>query len=78
MQLLLDEQVQLHAALTEQDCDPELIERIRYCIGAVIKAGEEPRQRKSIRAQLKTQQNKQNADTKEEILINRKATFQLQ
>jgi len=52
LQQLLDEQSQLRAALAEQNVDPELIDRIRYCVDTVIKAGEEPRQRKSIRAQL--------------------------
>ena len=42
LQLLLDEQAHLRASL----------DRIRYCVDAVIKAGEEPRQRESIRAQL--------------------------
>ena len=53
LQLLLDEQAQLRASLAEQNVDPDLIDRIRYCVDAVIKAGEEPRQRESIRAQLK-------------------------
>ena len=52
LQQLLDEQAQLRAALAEQNVDPELIDRIRYCVDTVIKAGEEPRQRESIRAQL--------------------------
>ena len=52
LQLLLDGQAQLRAALAEQNVDPDLIERIRYCVDTVIKAGEEPRQRESIRAQL--------------------------
>lgn len=52
MQQLLDEQAQLRASLTEQNVDPDLIDRIRYCVDTVIKAGEEPRQRESIRAQL--------------------------
>ena len=45
LQQLLDEQAQLRAALAEQNVDPELIDRIRYCVDTVIKAGEEPRQR---------------------------------
>ena len=52
LQQLLDEQSQLRAALAEQNVDPDLIERIRYCVDTVIKAGEEPRQRVSIREQL--------------------------
>ena len=52
LQQLLDEQAQLRASLAEQNVDPDLIDRIRYCVDAVIKAGEEPRQRESIRAQL--------------------------
>lgn len=61
LQQLLDEQAQLRAALAEQNVDPDLIDRIRYCVDTVIKAGEEPRQRESIRAQLqlaKAQQTK--------------------
>lgn len=61
LQQLLDEQSQLRAALAEQNVDPDLIERIRYCVDTVIKAGEEPRRRESIRAQLqlaKAQQTK--------------------
>ena len=53
LQQLLDEQAQLRASLAEQNVDPELIERIRHCVDTVIKAGEEPRQRESIREQLK-------------------------
>ena len=52
LQQLLDEQSQLRASLMEQNVDPELIDRIRHCVDTVIKAGEEPRQRESIRAQL--------------------------
>lgn len=52
LQQLLDEQAQLRAALVEQNVDPDLIDRIRYCVDTVIKTGEEPRQRESIRAQL--------------------------
>ena len=52
LQLLLDEQAHLRASLAEQNVDPDLIDRIRYCVDAVIKAGEVPRQRESIRAQL--------------------------
>ena len=52
LQQLLDEQAQLRAALAEQNVDPELIDRIRYCVDTVIKTGQEPRQRESIRAQL--------------------------
>ena len=52
LQQLLDEQAQLRASLAEQNVDPELIECIRHCVDTVIKAGEEPRQRESIRAQL--------------------------
>ena len=53
LQQLLDEQAQLRASLMKQNVDPELIERIRHCVDTVIKAGEEPRQRESIREQLK-------------------------
>ena len=62
MQQLLDEQEQLRVLLAEQNVDPDLIERIRYCVDTVIKAGEEPRQRVSIREQLervKAQPNRQ-------------------
>ena len=52
LQQQLDEQTQLRASLAEQNVDPDLIDRIRYCVDTVIKAGEEPRQRESIRAQL--------------------------
>ena len=52
LQQLLDEQTQRRAALAEQSVDPDLIERIRHCVDTVIKAGEEPRQRESIRAQI--------------------------
>ena len=55
---LLDEQAQLRASLAEQNVDPELIDRIRYCIDTVIKAGEEPRQRASIREQLAESQHR--------------------
>ena len=54
LQQLLDEQAQLRASLMEQNVDPELIERIRHCVDTVINAGEEPRQRESIREQLET------------------------
>lgn len=58
LQQLLDEQTQLRASLAEQNVDPDLIDRIRYCVDTVIKAGEEPRQRESIRAQLQALQQK--------------------
>ena len=58
LQQLLDEQSQLRAALAEQNVDPDLIDRIRHCVDTVIKAGEEPRQRESIRAQLQELQQK--------------------
>ncbi|MBQ2954593.1 MAG: hypothetical protein IJE07_13760 [Clostridia bacterium] len=58
LQQLLDEQKQLRASLAEQNIDPDLIDRIRYCIDTVIKAGEEPRQRVSIRAQLAESQHR--------------------
>ena len=58
LQQLLDEQAQLRASLMEQNVDPELIKRIRHCVDTVIKAGEEPRQRESIRAQLQELQQK--------------------
>lgn len=46
----LNEHTQLRASLAEQNVAPDLIDRIRYCVDTVIKAGEEPRQRESIRA----------------------------
>ena len=52
LQQMLDEQARLRATLAEQHIDPDLIDRIRHCVDTVIKAGEEPRQRQSIRAQL--------------------------
>ena len=52
LQQLLDEQSQIRAALAEQNVDPDLIDRIRHCVDTVIKAGQEPRRRESIRAQL--------------------------
>lgn len=72
LQLLLDEQAQLRVSLAEQNVDPDLIERIRYCVDTVIKAGEEPRQRESIRAQLKIHQSMRKLYTKDDILIERK------
>ena len=72
MQQLLDEQTQLRVSLAEQNVDPDLIERIRYCVDTVIKAGEEPRQRESIRAQLKIHQSMRKLYTKDDILIERK------
>ena len=63
LQQLLDEQSQLRAALAEQNVDPELIDRIRYCVDTVIKAGEEPRQRESIRAQLQKASETVHAET---------------
>ena len=77
LQQLLDEQAQLRASLAAQNADPDLIARIRYCVDTVIKAGEEPRQRESIRAQLKIQQSMRKPDTKDDILIERKAASQL-
>ena len=62
LQQLLDEQTQLHAKLAEQHIDPELIDRIRYCVDTVIKAGEEPRQRESIRKQIKEYQKPVRSD----------------
>ncbi|MBQ3486624.1 MAG: MobA/MobL family protein, partial [Clostridia bacterium] len=58
LQQLLSEQTQLRASLAEQNVDPDLIERIRHCVDIVIKAGEEPRQRESIRAQLNESQRR--------------------
>ena len=72
LQQLLDEQAQLRVSLAEQNVDPDLIERIRYCVDTVIKAGEEPRQRESIRAQLKIHQSMRKLYTKDDILIERK------
>ena len=71
LQQLLDEQSQLRASLAKQNVDPDLIDSIRYCVDTVIKAGEEPRQRESIRAQLKMLQNKRNSDTIDDVVINR-------
>ena len=65
LQQLLDEQAQLRASLAEQNVDPELIERIRHCVDTVIKAGEEPRQRESIRVQLKAHRNQRESGQKE-------------
>ena len=78
MQLLLDEQAQLRVSLAEQNVDPDLIERIRYCVDTVIKAGEEPRQRESIRVQLKIHQSMRKLYTKDDILIERKEASPLQ
>ena len=61
LQQLLDEQTQLRASLAEQNVDPDLIDRIRYCVDTVIKAGEEPRQRESIRALVMKHQEQQDA-----------------
>ena len=61
LQQLLNEQTQHRAALAEQNVDPDLIDRIRYCVDAVIKAGEEPRQRESIRALVMKHQEQQDA-----------------
>ena len=66
LQQLLDEQTQLRRSLVEQNVDPELFERIRYCVDTVIKAGEEPRQRESIRVQLKAHQNQRESEQKQE------------
>ncbi|MBQ8618138.1 MAG: hypothetical protein IJ418_11620 [Clostridia bacterium] len=77
LQQLFDEQSQLRASLAEQNVDPDLIDRIRYCVDTVIKAGEEPRQRESIRAQLKIHQNKRKPDAKDDILAERKEATQL-
>ena len=63
LQQLLDEQTQRRVALAEQSVDPDLIERIRHCVDIVIKAGEEPRQRESIRAQLQTSKAQQTRRT---------------
>ena len=63
LQQLLDELAQLRASLAEQNVDPDLIDRIRYCVDTVIKAGEEPRQRESIRAQLQKASNTVHAET---------------
>lgn len=54
LQQLLNKQAQLRNALTEQDMDPDLIDRIRHCVDTVIQAGKEPRERVSIRAHLQT------------------------
>ena len=72
LQQLLDEQTQLRAALAEQNVDPDLIDRIRHCVDTVIKAGEEPRQRVSIREQLEIHQQRQNPDTPNAIVTKRK------
>ena len=77
LQQLLDEQTQLRVALAEQNVDPDLIEHIRYCVDTVIKAGEEPRQRESIRVQLKIHQSKRKPDAKDDILTERKEASQL-
>ncbi len=77
LQQLLDEQAQLRAALAEQNVDPDLIDRIRYCVDTVIKAGEEPRQSESIRVQLKIHQSKRKPDAKDDIFTERKDASQL-
>ena len=64
LQQLLDEQAQLRAVLVEQNVDPDLIDRIRYCVDTVIKAGEEPRQRVSIGEQLAAYQKHQKSERK--------------
>ena len=72
LQQLLDEQSQLRASLMEQNVDPELIDRIRHCIDTVIKAGEESRKRKSIRAQLERAKEKENTpERKDDRTISR-------
>jgi len=72
LQQLLDEQAQLRTKLAAQHVDPELIDRIRYCVDAVIKAGEEPRQRESIRAQLERAKEKENTpERKDDRTISR-------
>lgn len=58
MQFLLDEQARLRASLAEQNVDPDLNDYIRHCVDVVIKAGEEPRQRVPIRAQLAESQHR--------------------
>ncbi len=65
LQQLLDEQAQLRTALVEQNVDPDLIDRIRYCVDTVIKAGKEPRQRESIRELLKAHQNQRESELKQ-------------
>lgn len=65
LQQLRDEQAQLRVKLAEQNVDPDLIDRIRYCVDTVIKAGEEPRQRVSIREQLKAHQNQRESEQKQ-------------
>ena len=65
LQQLLDEQAQLRASLAAQNVDPDLIDRIRYCVDTVLKAGEEPRQRVSIRAQLKAHQTQRESEQKQ-------------
>lgn len=77
LQQLLDEQKQLRASLAEQNVDPDLIDRIRYCVDTVIKAGEEQRQKESIRAQLKIHQSMRKPYTKDDSLIERKEASQL-
>lgn len=62
LQQLLDEHAHLRVSLAEQNVDPNLIERIRYCVDTVIKAGEEPRQRESIREHLKFYQNQSESE----------------
>ena len=72
LQQLLDEQAQLRASLAEQNVDPELIECIRHCVDTVIKAGEEPRQRESIWAQLERAKEKENTpERKDDRTISR-------
>lgn len=66
LQQLLDEQTLLQVAMAEQHIDPDLIDRIQHCVDAVIQAGEEPRHRESIRAQLQTLQQRKNATLQQE------------
>ena len=65
LQQLLNEQAQLRTSLAEQNIDPDNIDRICYCVDVVVKAGEEPRQRESIRVQLKDLENKRKSEKKQ-------------
>lgn len=76
LQQLLDEQTQRRAALAEQSVDPDLIERIRHCVDTVIKAGEEPRQRESIRAQLNEAQRRNSPNHNQRQAVQRQTVFQ--
>lgn len=77
LQQLRGEQAQLRASLAGQNVDPDLIDRIRYCVDTIVKASEKPRQRVSIREQLKKLQTQQESDAIKDVKIERKRASQL-